>query len=396
MSPDLRDLIDQAEKQDQDRAQLEKTIEQLKIEINRLNKKLKEEKPEHEIKIHPVNVNLSEEIDNLKNVINSQQQELQLKESDIKDLQKKLEQTFIKLADQKEKLEYSDKSKNALNKLMEDYSRLEIINDDLKNKVHNLEHEKEKLIININASKLEQNSNVFLKPEFSNLQQKIKNLEIERTNLIDNINNLKTKLLKESELEQIVNTLKNKNIQLEEQTEELNNTIERLKREKFTISNLENTVSELRSRIKKLEDENLRLKRKEITIQEEIEPKIGPTYEIKSPIEQNKILEEIKSSIPPLKVEIETPTKPKDLVLLKREESDLNIKFEKNSDLTSYKLEEESSDRDSNERRKICPRCGNKNLSQIREIDDKTNLISAYYRLYGKKYKCGRCGNEWK
>jgi len=163
-----------------------------------------------------------------------------------------------------------------------------------------------------------------------------------------------------------------------------------------SISNLENTVSELRSRIKKLEDENLRLKRIEITIQEEIEPKIGPTYEIKSPIEQNKILEEIKSSIPPLKVEIETPTKPKDLVLLKREESDLNIKFEKNSDLTSYKLEEESSDRDSNERRKICPRCGNKNLSQIREIDDKTNLISAYYRLYGKKYKCGRCGNEWK
>lgn len=396
MSPDLRDLIEQAEKEDQDRAQLEKTIEQLKFEINRLNKKLKEEKPEQELKIPPVNVNLSEEIDNLKVVIDSQKQELQSKESNIEELQKKLEKTYLELVDQKEKLEYSDKSKNALNKLMEDYSRLEKVNEDLKNKVKNLENEKEKLTYNIDALKLEQNSSSQLTPEFSSLKQKIQNLENDRIKLIDNINNLKTKILKESELEQIVNTLKNKNVQLEEQTEELSNTIERLKREKFTIIKLENTVSELRDKVKKLEDENLRLKGKELSIQEEMEPKIEASYEMESPIEQNRILEKIKFSMPSLKIEEKTTTKPKDFVLLKQEESYSNVKFEEETRLSSYNVEEEIYDVDSTERKKICPRCGNKNLSQIREIDDKTNIISAYYKIYGKKYRCGRCGTEWR
>ncbi|MFX0057144.1 MAG: hypothetical protein ACFE85_06290 [Candidatus Hodarchaeota archaeon] len=394
MSQDLRDLIDQAEKEETDRAQLEKTIEQLKIEINRLNKKLREKKSEQELRIPPINVNLSEEIDTLKGVINSQKQELQRKESDIEDLQKKLEQTYLQLVDQKEKLEYSDKSKNALNKLMEDYSRLEKINEDLKNKVKNLENEKEKLTNNINTLKLEQISSSQLKPEFSNLKQKIQQLENERTRLIDNINNLKTKILKESELEQIVNTLKSKNIQLEEQTEELSNTIERLKREKFTIIKLENTVSELKSKLKKLEDENLRLKGKEIAIQEE--KKIEPTYEIKSPIEQSKILEKIKSSIPPLKIQEKTKAKPKDLVLLKQVKNDSNVRSEEESRLNSYKVEEDTYDVDSTERKKICPRCGNKNLSQIREMDDKNNIILSYPKIFGKKYRCGQCGTEWR
>ncbi|MFX1356845.1 MAG: hypothetical protein ACFFA8_06115 [Promethearchaeota archaeon] len=394
MSPDLRDLIEQAEKDDQDRAQLEKTIEQLKIEINRLNNKLKEEKPEHELKIPPVNVNLSEEINTLKSLIDSQKQELQHKESDIKDLQKRLEEAYLKLVDQKEKLEYSDKSKNALNKLMEDYSRLEKINDDLKNKVKNLESEKEILTHNIDALKSQQASSSQSKPEFIKLNLKIQNLENERANLLENINNLKSKILQESELEQIVDTLKNKNVQLEQQTEELSSTIERLKREKFTVIKLENTVSDLKSKIKELENENLRLKGKEM--EEEIEPKIEPTYEIESPIEQNKIIEKIKSSIPPLNFEAKTRTKPKEFVLLKEEQIESNIKFDEKTQVSSYSGAEETYDVDSTERKKICPRCGNKNSSQIREMDDKNNIILAYPKIYGKKYICGQCGTEWR
>ncbi len=46
--------------------------------------------------------------------------------------------------------------------------------------------------------------------------------------------------------------------------------------------------------------------------------------------------------------------------------------------------------------RRVCPKCGNKNKALIREMLDKTTIISAYPRMYGKKYKCGECGNEWK
>jgi len=50
---------------------------------------------------------------------------------------------------------------------------------------------------------------------------------------------------------------------------------------------------------------------------------------------------------------------------------------------------------ESEEKRRICPKCGNQNLRQIREIIDKTKIISDYPKMYGKKYICGECGTEW-
>jgi hypothetical protein len=46
--------------------------------------------------------------------------------------------------------------------------------------------------------------------------------------------------------------------------------------------------------------------------------------------------------------------------------------------------------------RRECPICGNKNKALIHEIIDRTHIISAYPRMYGKKYKCGQCGREWR
>jgi hypothetical protein len=46
--------------------------------------------------------------------------------------------------------------------------------------------------------------------------------------------------------------------------------------------------------------------------------------------------------------------------------------------------------------RRKCPICGNENLRQIREVEDKTKIISAYPRMYGKKFKCGQCGAQWR
>jgi len=46
--------------------------------------------------------------------------------------------------------------------------------------------------------------------------------------------------------------------------------------------------------------------------------------------------------------------------------------------------------------RRECPICGNTSKAQIHETIDRTHIISAYPRMYGKKYKCGNCGREWR
>ncbi|TXT67097.1 MAG: hypothetical protein BAJALOKI1v1_180002 [Promethearchaeota archaeon] len=48
------------------------------------------------------------------------------------------------------------------------------------------------------------------------------------------------------------------------------------------------------------------------------------------------------------------------------------------------------------EGRRICPKCGEENPQMIHESTDKTNIIMDYPRIYSKKYKCGRCGTEWR
>ncbi|MBD3215755.1 MAG: hypothetical protein GF311_24295 [Candidatus Lokiarchaeota archaeon] len=48
------------------------------------------------------------------------------------------------------------------------------------------------------------------------------------------------------------------------------------------------------------------------------------------------------------------------------------------------------------EGRRVCPNCGEENMNMIHESTDKSNIIMDYPRVYGKKYKCGKCGTEWR
>lgn len=48
------------------------------------------------------------------------------------------------------------------------------------------------------------------------------------------------------------------------------------------------------------------------------------------------------------------------------------------------------------EGRRACPNCGEDNPNMIYESTDKENIIMDYPRVYGKKYKCGECGQEWR
>lgn len=48
------------------------------------------------------------------------------------------------------------------------------------------------------------------------------------------------------------------------------------------------------------------------------------------------------------------------------------------------------------EGRRKCPKCGNEDKMLIHESVDKGNIILDYPRMYGKKYRCGQCGIEWR
>jgi predicted RNA-binding Zn-ribbon protein involved in translation (DUF1610 family) len=48
------------------------------------------------------------------------------------------------------------------------------------------------------------------------------------------------------------------------------------------------------------------------------------------------------------------------------------------------------------EGRRACPNCGEDNPNMIHESTDKNTIIMDYPRMYGKKYKCGKCGTEWR
>lgn len=48
------------------------------------------------------------------------------------------------------------------------------------------------------------------------------------------------------------------------------------------------------------------------------------------------------------------------------------------------------------EGRRVCPKCGQDRKHMIHESVDKSNIILDYPRMYGKKYKCGSCGAEWR
>lgn len=48
------------------------------------------------------------------------------------------------------------------------------------------------------------------------------------------------------------------------------------------------------------------------------------------------------------------------------------------------------------EGRRKCPKCSNENKMMLHETVDKSNIILDYPRVYGKKYRCGECGQEWR
>ncbi|MFX1393297.1 MAG: hypothetical protein ACFFAH_06945 [Promethearchaeota archaeon] len=185
-----------------------------------------------------------------------------------------------------------------------------------------------------------------------------------------------------------------------------------------TIVNLKNTVSVLNEKLTNIEKENNFLREENMDLKSKI-PNVG---NLQKTNEMYKIeIDELKREIKVLK---------KNQAIFEAERSniqdnkgDVNVLQKKISNLESQnknllnkiasinqayaidskkpfvreikEKEVEILENTSGGRRK-CPNCNNKNPALIKEHVDKTNVIFNYPRMYGKKFKCGECGAEWR
>lgn len=141
----------------------------------------------------------------------------------------------------------------------------------------------------------------------------------------------------------------------------------------ITIESLQKENAGLRQKIKELQRENVSLREK-LTFSEQNQPVF---IEEKKPL---KLFKEQKE------IEIQQPN------ILEERDLEISSEFESPSvpiSSTHKTIIEGHS-------RRMCPSCDNTQHQSIYEEIDKTHIIMNYPRIYGKKYKCGKCGQEWR
>lgn len=406
MSKDLKDLIDEAEEEQQSRAYLEKTIEKLKFEVTKLKNKLEAQKTS--LKIEPVKHieerSESEEIKILKDMILTLTQKVEQKNDEKEQLQKKVEDLTLELDDVKESLsdtikdEMLSRTQNSLNALIQDYGKLENENKSLKEKLFELEKEIGQSTQALTSEISESPINEQLKSEIFSLEQKISSLVKTNKLLKEDLEALSTKKDSVENLDRIVDTLKKNNLELEEENRNLSEKLDVLKREKLKMLKYESKISDLNRQIEKLQRKNRELREKDsillaktitaLQLHDKKEAQI-PKPKLTKPIQISEVSHEEKEE----KV-FEMEQEP--LKGLEEEIKTTTTKIADTSELVLKSSEILESEEGEIIRKWQCPKCGNNNKAQIREIDDKTRLIYAYPKIYGKKYQCGQCAAEWR
>jgi hypothetical protein len=151
-----------------------------------------------------------------------------------------------------------------------------------------------------------------------------------------------------------------------------------------TIEKLKNENADLRKRIKELQKENASLRGK----QSYVETKPPVTIEEEKPLKLFKKQEKPDLSDTPIEPEIE----PEESIGSKSTDLDILSEFE----TPSIPLSTTHKSIMVGDSRRMCPSCDNTHHQSIYEETDKTHILMTYPRIYGKKYKCGNCGTEWR
>lgn len=414
MSENLKDLIDKAEEEEKTRAQLEKTVESLELKVAKLETKLKEKQKEPEFAIEqPVSEDSeSEEIKILKNLINSQNQELTQRNREKEALHMKIKDLNTELTNLKESINDSIKdqvimkTQNSLNTLIEDYGRLENMNRTLKQKILEIEAENEGLRDNVKSFETETSNVEELEYKMSRLNKQLNDLREENKMLEDSNLTLQNRELSVDNLEKTLRNLESINSELKNENQKLITKLDTVKAERFQLTKFEAKASNLEKEIQTLRKENEELRQKDaillaktinimethknepIKIQrspEPIEEVASLTREKKPDLEPKPVYEptpkpelepvyEAAPKLEPIYIPAPQPT-------LQAAEPSLENEMQKEEAVT---------------RKKVCPNCGNANNAFIREFDDKTKIIYTYPRIYAKMYRCGQCGTEWR
>lgn len=412
MSENLKDLINKAEEEEKTQAQLEKTVENLELKVAKLETKLKENQSSSKLElVKPTTESIeSGEIDILKNLINSQNQELSQRNREKEALQQKIKNLNDELISMQESLnddirdEVIIKTQNSLNNLIEDYGRLENINIKLKEKISETKTENERLLESAKTIKAESSNVDQLEEDTYRLRKQLSDLE-EVNKILEDYNlSLKSKELSVDNLEITIQNLENLNRDVKEENKILTAKLNTVKAERFRLTRFEVKASNLEKEVQALQKANEKLKQsdaillaKTINVMEtqiKESPKTPEKFVPQEPLFEEKVEVKIED---PFKVEniFEEPLEQKPKSDLIRP-SNNNLEMDTVSEPEEKSLENEMLKEETVTRKKTCPNCGNTNKSQIREFDDKTKIIYTYPRIYGKMYRCGQCGTEWR
>ena len=411
MSKNLKHLINKAEEEEKTHAQLEKTVENLELKVAKLETKLKENKSSSKLELVKSTVESSEleEMNILKNLINSQNQELSQRNREKEALQQKIKNLNDELTSMQESLnddirdQVIIKTQNSLNNLIEDYGRLENINIKLKEKITETLIENERLIESASTVKAETSNMEQLEEDLYSLRKRLSDLEEVNKILEDYNSSLKSKELSVDNLELTIQNLENLNRDVKEENQILKAKLDTVKAERFRLTKFEVKASNLEKKIQALKKANEQLKQndaillaKTINVMEtQIKglPKTPEKLVPEEPLFEEKAEVKIEDTF---KVEntFEEPLElePKSDLITTSDNTELYAV----SEPEEKSLENEMLKEETVTRKKTCPNCGNTNKSQIREFDDKTKIIYTYPRIYGKMYRCGQCGTEWR
>jgi hypothetical protein len=149
---------------------------------------------------------------------------------------------------------------------------------------------------------------------------------------------------------------------------------------KKAIEKLKNENADFKKRIKVLQKENASLREK-LSDRKEKPP---VTKEEKKPIKLFK--KEKKTELP------DSTKEPKESVVSK----EMNLEIPSDFETPSVPLSSTHKIIIEGDSRRMCPSCDNAQHRLIYEQTDKTHILLDYPRIYGKKFKCGNCGTEWR
>ncbi|NVM45768.1 MAG: hypothetical protein HWN79_12710 [Candidatus Lokiarchaeota archaeon] len=409
MGKNLKDLIDKAEEEEKSQAQLEKTVESLELKVAKLETKLRESQSSSKFELAKPSAEIieSEEINILKNLINSQNQELTQRNREKEALQNKISDLNAEIVNLKESINDSIKdqvilkTQNSLNNLIEDYGRLENTNKTLEEKILEIESENEQLKENATTLKTESSNVEQLEYNIKRLKKQLKDLE-EVNKMLENRNlTLKGKELSIHNLEKTLQNLEITNSELKNQNQNLVTKLDAVKAERFQLTKFEAKATNLEKEIQALKIENEELKKKDAILLANTINTIE-THKKESPKMHEILFTREKRSVekPEIKIEekfieestFQAPPEPERELIPMRD----NLTVNKISVPEDLSLKNEMQKEESVTRKKTCPNCGNTNKAQIREFDDKSKIIYTYPRIYAKMYRCGQCGTEWR